>query len=263
MLFWRFFIASAVMLLIILPHIKRINCSLNEFKTAFINGALYYASSTLLYFLASHYIGSGMAMVIFFTYPVLIMLLNYFVYGQKILLIYYVAAAIILIGMICLVDVNHLAFDLTGIAIGLVSAFFYACYMISSKRTTVSPNLSTLVICLGCMLTCLMVALYGNTFTLPLSMHLWKNLLGIAIVSTVVPILLMLYSLKNISSERASILSVLEPVFVVIFGALLLGEHLNVVNAVGVCLILIGAILTLFSHKITQHLAARQVVRIN
>lgn len=257
MLFWRFFIASIVMLLIILPDVKQINCSFKEFKSAFINGALYYALSTLLYFWASHYIGSGMAMVIFFTYPVLIMLINYFVYGQKIVPVYYLAAAIIFIGMICLVDVNQLAFDLSGIAIGLVSAFFYACYMISSKRTTVSPNLSTLVICFGCMFTCLTVALYDNTFTLPLSIHLWTNLLGISIVSTVVPILLMLYSLKSISSERASILSVLEPVFVVIFGALLLGEHLDVVNGAGVCLILIGAMLTLFSHKISQYLLAR------
>ena len=60
----------------------------------------------------------------------------------------------------------------------------------------------------------------------------------------------MLYSLKYISSERASILSVLEPVFVVIFGVILLGETLHPWHAVGVVFVLLGAMITLFSHKI-------------
>ena len=69
-------------------------------------------------------------------------------------------------------------------------------------------------------------------------------------MATVIPILLMLYGLKYISSEKASILSVLEPVFVVIFGILLLGESLRFLSAVGIVLILAGALMTLFSHKI-------------
>lgn len=250
MLFWRFLIASILIFIILLPQFKKVTDSYKNMLIAFMSGAVYYGISTLLYFYSSRYIGSGLAMVIFFTYPVIIMLLNCFFYGQLIPRIYYLATAIILIGMLLLMDMNEMAFDLSGILFGLASAFFYACYLISSKRNKMSPNVSTLMVCLGCMTTSLVVSCFENTFAVPLSVPVWINLFGIGIIATVVPILLMLHSLNYINSEKASILSVLEPVFVVIFGVLLLGEELKPWHALGMVFVLAGALLTLFSHKI-------------
>ena len=250
MLFWRFFISSVVILLILIPQLRTINDSYKQMLGAFVNGAFYYSLSTLLYFLASQYIGTGLSMVIFFTYPVIIMLLNYFFYGQLIPKIYYLAIFIILIGMMLLINTKEMAFDMFGISLGLASAFFYACYLWFSKKNTISPNVSTLMVCLGCMMTCFLVAYFGNTFEVPSSTTVWMNLLGIGIIATVLPILLMLHSLKYISSERASLLSVLEPVFVVILGVFLLGEELEPWHAFGIVFILAGALITLFSHKI-------------
>jgi drug/metabolite transporter (DMT)-like permease len=85
---------------------------------------------------------------------------------------------------------------------------------------------------------------------IPQNIDTWLNLLVIGVIATVIPILLMLHSLKYISSEKASILSVLEPVFFVIFGVVLLGETLQAWHAFGVVLVLLGALITLFSHKI-------------
>jgi drug/metabolite transporter (DMT)-like permease len=250
MLFWRFLISSVLILILLLPKIRQVNDSYKSMLIAFMSGALYYGISTLLYFYSSGYIGSGLAMVIFFTYPVIIMLLNYFFYGQSIPRIYYLATAIILIGMLMLIDMSEIAFDLSGIFLGLASAFCYACYIVASKRNRLSPDVSTLMVCLGCMTTSLLVAFFTNSFTVPSSVTVWLNLFGIGIVATVVPILLMLHSLKYISSEKASILSVLEPVFVVIFGVLLLGEELKPWHALGIVFVLAGALITLFSHKI-------------
>lgn len=182
------------------------------------------------------------------------MLINFLVYKQAIPKVYYLAILFILIGMSFLVDLSALSFNLSGIFLGVISAFFYACYIISSKRNTLSPNMSTLMVCLGCMVTAFIVSVFNHTFAMPSSTNVWLHLLGIAIIATVVPILLMLYSLRYISSEKASILSVLEPVFVVIFGVLLLGEELRLMSAVGIILILAGALVTLFSHKISLEL---------
>ncbi len=260
MLFWRFLISSVIILLIILPQIRRINDSYTQMFGAFVSGAFYYGLSTLLYFFASHYLGSGLSMVIFFTYPVIIMLLNYFLYGQVIPKAYYLAIVILLTGMVLLVDMKEMAFDLTGIFLGLTSALFYAGYIMFSKKNPVSPNVSTLMVSLGCMTTSFLVAVFTNTLTIPTSVEVWFNLFGIGIVATVLPILLMLHSLKYISSEKASILSVLEPVFVVILGVLLLNEELESWHALGVVFVLAGALITLFSHKISasQKLLAEQ-----
>ncbi len=253
MLFWRFLISSILIALIIIPQFKTVQQEGKQMLIAFAAGVFYYGVSTLLYFYASLYIGSGLSMVIFFTYPVLIMVLNYFFYGQLIPKVYYLAILIILLGMLLMIDMHQVGFDIMGIGLGLASAFFYACYIISSKNNSMSPNLSTLMVCLGCMVTTFIVSYFDHSFTIPENMDTWLNLLGIGVVATVIPILLMLHSLKYISSEKASILSVLEPVFVVIFGVVLLGETLEPWHALGIVLVLVGALITLFSHKINLH----------
>ena len=250
MLFWRFFISSILMVLIIIPQLKTLRNLRKQLLVAFGGGVFYYGISTLLYFYASLYIGSGLSMVIFFTYPVIIMVFNYFFYGQLIPKVYYLAIVIILLGMMLMIDMEKVGLDLIGISLGLASSFFYACYIISSKKNSMPPNLSTLMVCLGCMTTSLIVSYFDDSLALPQDNEAWINLLGIGVIATVIPIGLMLYSLKYISSERASILSVLEPVFVVIFGVILLGETLHPWHAVGVVFVLLGAMITLFSHKI-------------
>lgn len=251
MLFWRFLISSSVILIIVIPQMKNSSDSPRQMLNAFMTGAIFYGVSTLLYFYSSLYIGSGLAMVLFFTYPVIIMLLNYFLYGQVIPKVYYWAILIILIGMMLLIDMNEMAFDLLGLLFAMISAFFYACYIIASKNNKMSPNVSTLMVCLGCMTTSLLVAVFTNSFEVPSSVSVWFDLLGIGVIATVVPIVLLLHSLKYISSEKASILSVLEPVFVVVFGVILLGEKLKPWHALGVVFVLAGALITLFSHRIS------------
>ncbi|WP_172468421.1 DMT family transporter [Legionella gratiana] len=249
MLFWRFLISSIIILFIMLPNIKSSRDSYKNMFIAFLTGVFFYGISTWLYFLASLYIGSGLAMVIFFTYPVVIMLLNYFFYGQLIPQIYYLAILIILSGMVLMVDLDA-SFNFWGMVLAIASAFFYACYIIGSKQNVLSPNMSTFMVCLGCTVTSFFVSFFDHSFVIPTSFTVWYHLLGIAIIATVIPILLLLYSLKYISSEKASILSVLEPVFVVIFGVLLLDEKVQLWGVVGIVLVLAGALITLFSHKI-------------
>lgn len=251
MLFWRFFIASIVIGVIVLLKVKPSKNSLKEMAVAFGNGAIFYGISTMLYFFACPYIGSGLAMVIFFTYPAMVMLLNHFLFGQKIPTIYYFAIAIIIIGMCLFVDPNEMEFDLWGIILSVMSAFFYASYIVSSKKiSTLSPTLTTLMVCLGCMVTFAILSLTTNSFTVPTTLHVWLHLFGISIVSTTIPILLLLYSLNYINSEKASILSVLEPIFVLIFGMTLLGEPMKMQYILGVIIVLAGALLTLFSQRI-------------
>ena len=250
MLFWRFFISSILMAIIVMVRINHTKVSLKDLTTTFINGALLYGFSTMLYFYACPYIGSGLSMVIFFTYPAMVMLLNYFLYGQSIPTIYYYAISIIIVGMALLVDPNEMTFDLLGIILSIASALLYAGYIISSKKiATLSPNISALMVCLGCMVTNLLLSLVNHTFSIPTTSHVWLNLFGIGIVSTTVPILLLLYSLNYISSEKASILSVLEPIFVLIFGVTLLGEPMKLRYMFGVMIVLTGALLTLFSQR--------------
>jgi drug/metabolite transporter (DMT)-like permease len=73
-----------------------------------------------------------------------------------------------------------------------------------------------------------------------------------AIICTALPILLLLKGLKYISSEKAAIVSVLEPVFVLLSGIILLGETVSVMQIFGTIIILSGAVITLFSKNSTN-----------
>lgn len=245
MLFWRFCLASFIMMPLFLLQLRRCTDSLREMAIAFFNGAIFYGLSTLLYFFSSQYLGSGLAMVIFFSYPAIVMLINFFVYGESISAMHYAAIVTILFGMFFLVDMRDLSMDLTGICLGLASALFFACYMILSKKRQISPNSSTMMVSLGCMSSCWVLTCFDGSFSMPISSFVWLNLWGIAVIATIIPLLLLLHSMKYISAEKASILSVLEPVFVVIFGVVLLGEQLLFRHTVGILVILLGALLAL------------------
>jgi len=253
MLFWRFLISSLLIgLLIVFTYIikqKTVQENFHDMLKILFLGGVSYSATAITYFISSFYIGTGLAMVIFFTYPAMIMFFNWAWYRKPIPKIYYVAITLIIIGMLFLADLSSLKYDILGIGAGIFSALCYSVYIVSGKKTKVAPLVSTLMVSLGCMLTCLILAILQNSFITPATFTLWSNLFVMAVICTAVPILLLLESLKYISEEKASILSVLEPVFVVIFGILLLGEKIGILQIIGIVTILSGALITLLSKK--------------
>ena len=249
MLFWRFLVSSLFIFVLLLPRIKSVILAPTELIKIIFYGLAFYGSGSILYFHAAQSIGSGLAMVIFFTYPTMVMLVNFLVYKQNISKIYYLALIIILVGMLFLVHGSEFIFDLKGLGLGVLSAFLYALYIITSKNSSVPPLISTFWISIGSALVCLLCSLLSKSFLVPMDFKIWFDIGGIGIICTALPILLLLKGLKQISSLQASILSVLEPVFVVIFGIILLDEKVSLTQALGIVILLSGALLTLLSHR--------------
>jgi drug/metabolite transporter (DMT)-like permease len=257
MMFWRF----AISFLFILPFIfikkNTTKSTPKELFKALFFGAAFYCLSPIFFCMSSRYISTGLSMVIFFIYPAIVMFINWLFYKKKISRIYYLAIIIIFAGMIMLIDTSAISFNFLGILFSVLSGAFYAFYIVGSKQSKIEPLISTFMVSLGCALTALLFAIYDTSFKVPNSTSLWFYLLGYGIICTSIPILIFLESLKYISSERASILSVLEPVFVVIFGVILLGEALNGWQGVGVVAILTGAIIALINKQPTSQKDSR------
>ena len=245
MLFWRFFISALLMLIILLPKYKMIFQSGEDNLKVIFCGMAFYGASTTIYFIASKYIGSGLAMVILFTYPAIVMLFNVLYHKLHISKSYYIAFLLLIIGLVCLIDMHVLI----GISLGLASSFFYACYIIASKKISIPPTVSTFMVSIGCMTTCLISSIIDSSFSIPESIEVWCNIISISMICTALPILLLLEGLKYISSEKASLLSVLEPVFVLILGIALLNEQVTRIQIIGSIMLLLAAIITLLSDK--------------
>jgi len=250
MLFWRFTIATLFMCVILIPKYKTIFNSYKKNLLFIVYGIVFYTSSAMFYFMSSKHIGSGLAMVIFFTYPAIVMMFNVLFHKMVLRNTYYISFFIIIIGMICLANANKLTFNILGISLGILAAFLYACYILASKRTHIAPSISTLMVSLGSMISCLIASYVYDTFNIPNGFNEWFNIVGMGTLCTAIPILFFLQALKYISSEQASMLSVFEPVAVLIFGVILLGEKISIIQIAGAIIILSGAITTLLPSKI-------------
>jgi drug/metabolite transporter (DMT)-like permease len=258
MLFWRFVVGSIVVALCLLPTYTTIFKKPKELVKVFLYGVSFYSITAILYFIACKYISTGLAMVMFFTYPVMVILLNKFLYKSEIPKTYYGAVGLILLGMCLLGGNQDLTFDFFGLLLAVASALSYACYLIVSKNSKVSPLVSTLMVSIGCLVTCFLAARVDGSFFVPHDFRTWVNIIALGTLCTALPILLLLRALQYISSEKASLLSVLEPIFVLGFGVLLLEETITSTQMIGVVIVLLGAIVTLFGKRLGGSVMARR-----
>ena len=215
---------------------------------ALILGGLFYSGAAGLYFVASELIGTGLSMVIFFTYPTMVAVLNWFFHRRKITFFYYASFILTGIGIFLLSDKNEITFDVYGIILSSLAALSYAFYMITSKKQSrnLNPFLSSFMVSVGCTALFLTIALIDQSFSIPTTSTLWFNIFGVSIIGTALPLIFLLIGLKYINSTKASIVSVLEPVITVIIGVILLGEVLSWWQATGIITILAGTLIIQF-----------------
>lgn len=251
MLFWRFLIASFWMMGFIFFSTKKIakpDLSRSAIMKMMIFGAITYSGASAFYFMACEYIGTGVAMVIFFSYPIFVTLFAWCLSQWKMNKTAFLSLVFVIIGLIFLKGNGKAELNLFGIGLGMIAAIFYAVYIYGSQHTSKSldSRLLTLLICLGNCAIFLVFSLYNHTFVLPTSSAVWINIFALGILATALPIQLLLDGLKYISPIKASILSVLEPVVTVLVGIALLHETISSQQSIGMIVIIIGALLIQF-----------------
>lgn len=247
MLFWRFLIA---MLWMILLNGKNMRITLLQHKKvsllfAFFIGALFYSGSSLYYFLASELTGTGPAMVIFYAYPIFIILFTIIMEKRWVKKPVWFALLIIVLGLYLLKDPHSThALNTKGIYYAILAALCYALYFYASKYTTnkISSYSLTIMVCGGCCTLFLILSLYEHSFTWPSRFSGWGYILALGIFATALPIQLLQEGLKYVHPEKASILSALEPCITFTLGILLLKEPFILQQVIGEAIIIFAAI---------------------
>jgi drug/metabolite transporter (DMT)-like permease len=247
MSFWRFFIAAIFIFIIMLPNWKKMKVDKIDAMKMLVIGAIFYGGCSMLYFVAAKYIGTGLAIVIFFTFPAFVLLINKFLYGIRITKNYIAAVGLIMVGLVLLIDLKEMKADIMGIFLSILTGILYAGYVVGGKQIQMPPLTSTFLACAGCFISAFVLSVNDGSFVIPQGVDVWIDILGISIISTALPMLLLLEALRYISSTKGAILSVLEPVFMVFVGIMFLGEKISLLQGVGVCVILSGSLITLIS----------------
>lgn len=82
MLFWRFGLSAICILFFIKPYVTS-KVSMKDLLFCMVIGGVFYGISTFCYFSAVPYVGSGIAMVIFYSFPILVALLDWCIDKKK------------------------------------------------------------------------------------------------------------------------------------------------------------------------------------
>lgn len=256
MLFWRFFIAGSWMFLFSIkkqPAQQIFKMDKRILLFMFILGAIGYAGSSGFYFVATQYTGTGLAMVIFFSYPIIVALTSWITHKKNPAIGTIIILILMTLGLTLLRNPSGQSVSSLGIFFAMLSATCYAFYVMGSKHSAVvaiNSTVLTIIVCFVCALLLLALSLFTHSFSFPQTTRGWIYLLAFGVLATALPIQLMLEGLKYVSSMRASIISVLEPLVTVFVGILLLDESVSHLQLLGAFIILSSAILIQFQREL-------------
>lgn len=192
--------------------------------------------------------GSSVAVVLLYTSPIWIMFMSAVLFKEKITLRKCVVVLITLLGCAMVTglltgNVNITAFSLlTGIASGI----FYGLYTIFGKFALKKYDSLTVTVYtfLFGLIGALPLGKAGKTISIICDnpkVIFW--VIGIGIVSTILPYVFYTLGLKDLDSGKASILVAVEPIVAAVIGMTVYHEEHNVLKIAGIVLILVAIVI--------------------
>ena len=246
-------IFAAITLLIIGAARKEIINPGKNFRTLIITGAIL-SLHWLTFFLSVQLSGVAIATLTFAAFPLFTLIIEAVKNKKHIKAIELTAGIIIIIAVFLLVKVDNSSDDiLTGTLSGLSSAALFAVFGIISKKLT--TRLPTLTVSFFQNLTVCLVLLPFLPFIKPFPNETseWIFLILLGIVTTALMHQMYFYALQRLSASTCSGFVALEPVYAILFAALLFSEPLTATVAISGLLILLASFL-LFSRTFSTSL---------
>ena len=231
-LFFRYGIAVILLGAYLLLKKENFRSTLKQAGVLLSLGLLYTASSTFL-FEAYKYIASGLATTLVFLFPAMVAIIMVFLKVVPSWPVWLSIAATFAGVMIMTGGTGTEAIDPTGIWFSIASAFVYALFIViinRSKAISSIPNslLTFYALSVGTVFFLTRCGLSGAELLTGLDGGMaWANLLGLAILPTIVSTASLAIATRNIGATKASVLGVFEPITAILVGTLVFGEELT------------------------------------
>ena len=212
------------------------------FKYSFF-GAILYLSSSIADFIGLLYISASLERAVLFTFPIYVFLLSSdlsrITFSKVILIVSTVLGLAIMFNPT--VD-NHLIDTLIGISLVLLSAVFWALFIIYSKRTVsnISPTIFTSTyMCITTVLLLFGFIIDSKNFTtfLTLQTHTMIYLVFLAIFCSIIPSYLMSFGLKRINASLAAVISAMGPIVTLGLDVVILNHNLASNEIIGAIIV--------------------------
>ena len=241
MLFFRYGFAAVILALWMLLKKESFRASRRGISLLVLLGLLF-AGSSITLFCSYEYIPSGLATTLVYLYPVFVALIMVFlkIYPswQTWLSILATFGGILLLSA----PSGNVQIRLTGVLLAIGSALCYSFYLVIVNRSKRIRNVSEHTLTLYSLLTGALLFAMIRTFQGGSMLEGidtvadWGNLLGLAIVPTMISLLTLAMSSRYIGPTKTAVLGVFEPLTAILIGTLLFGEPLTLKMACGIAI---------------------------
>lgn len=243
-LFFRYLFAVLILGMFMIVSRQSFRISIKQAGVLLTLGLLYTSSSIFL-FDAYEYIASGLATTLVFLYPVLVAIIMVFL---KVVPSWpvWLAIAATFGGVLIMTQGNGTqTVNPTGVILSIGSAFVYALFIVIINRSKTIANISNSLLTfyaltIGTIVFLCKIISSDTTITTGITnWQDWLNLVGLALLPTVISTSTLAIASRNIGATKASVLGVFEPITAIIVGTLMFDEPLttNIIAGISIAII--------------------------
>jgi drug/metabolite transporter (DMT)-like permease len=214
-------------------------------------GFIGYYLSSYLDFAGLQYISAGLARLILYLYPTLVLILSALFLGQAIRKRHMLSLALSYGGIVLVfyeqmgIDGDHHALLLGG---GLVfaSAVTYAIYLLAGSRVVLklgSVRFTAYASIAACAFVIAHFMITHGPSALAVPRQVYWLAIVMAVFSTVLPLWLMAEGLRRIGANQAALVGCIGPLSTIVFARIFLGEPISAAQLLGAVLVLAGVLI--------------------
>ena len=244
-LFFRYSIAVLLLGAFLIIKKESFKITLKQAGILLALGLLFTASSTFL-FEAYKHIASGLATTLVFLFPVLVAIIMVFLKVVPSWPVWLSIAATFGGVVIMTGGADSDAINPLGVWCSIASAFVYALFIVIINRSKAISNISNSLLTfyalsVGAVVFISRSAASGTELMTGIEGGMaWMNLIGLAILPTIVSTATLAIATRNIGATKASVLGVFEPVTAILVGTLVFGEALTSNIVIGIVISVIA-----------------------
>ena len=206
---------------------------------------LLYTSSSIFLFEAYNYIASGLATTLIFLYPVLVAIIMVFLRVVPSWPVWLSIAATFGGVIIMTQGSGDESISLIGVALSLSSALVYALFIVIINRSKAIAQITNTVLTFYSLMVGAIVfwgKIYFSDTAITAGITTtvdWLNLVGLALLPTIVSTATLAIATRNIGATKASVLGVFEPITAILIGTLMFNEPLttNILLGIGIAIV--------------------------
>ena len=241
MLFFRYAFAAVILAVLMMFRKESFLVKRREVGLLILLG-IFFAGSSITLFCSYEFIPSGLATTLIYLYPVIVALIMVFlrIYPswQTWLAISATFGGILLLSS----PSGDVQIRVPGVLLAIGSALCYSFYLVIVNRSKRIRNVSEHTITLYSLVTgailfaTIRYAQGGRMLEGIDTLGDWGNLIGLAIIPTMVSMLTIAISSRYIGPTKTAVLGVFEPLTAILIGTLLFGEALTAKMALGIAI---------------------------